>query len=123
MTKSPLMLVSFAALAGVFAIPATATEFRLNESCLSGSVERYDYAELSQNFAEDGNDGTATLRIVSEDAELTLRVLDLEGKSLCNNVADLRTSCTWSLKDTGEYNIIVDNRTRSSRSDYKICNK
>lgn len=109
--------LTMAALAG----PAGSQDLNLNISCLEGFVEANEYAELSANFRETGWDSRATLRLVSTDEQLTLQVLDLSLNSVCENVADLRTSCTWTLSPGGEYVARIDNTLRSSSTSYRLC--
>lgn len=112
--------IAAAALA-LAATSASAQDLNVNTSCVEGHVEGYDYAELSANFREYGWDSRATLRIVSTDEQLTLTVLDMSNNNVCENIADLRTSCTWTLSPGGEYVARVDNRTRPGATSYRLC--
>ena len=112
------------ALAGALALTAASAQaqnLQGNVSCLKGDVDAHDWAEMSQIFAESAWDNKATLAIVSDDEQLTLKVLDLNGTSLCENVADLRTRCTWALNRGDEYNVVIDNTTRATQTTYTLC--
>lgn len=90
-------------------------------SCVDGFVPAYDYAELSNSFAEGGWTDRAEAYIVSESAELTLKVLDSNGSLVCDNVADLRTRCRWPITWGMEYSLRIDNTTRSTQTSYRLC--
>ena len=114
-------LVSAAAfVATLLAAPGLAGAFA-NSSCLSGHVEAYDYAELEERLAESFVDRRARLVLNSESAELTLAVTDLEGTSVCENVADLNTTCQWNLGDQEIFVIKIDNTMRATETSYEIC--
>jgi hypothetical protein len=115
------VLIAAAAIATSFAAPLFAQEFQQNISCVSGFVDARDYAELSQDFREFSTDRRATLILRSEDEELTLKVLRLDGESVCENVADLRTRCTWQLQPEDVFNVQVDNTTRDTETAYELC--
>ncbi len=114
---------SVVALTLVVALPAApaVAEFQSNTSCLQGHVEARDYAELSENFRENSTDRRATLILNSVDEELTLKVLDLGGNSVCENVADLRTRCNWLLNPDDEFSVVIDNTTRDTETAYEVC--
>lgn len=90
-------------------------------SCVQGDVAAYDYAELTQNFAETTWDRRSTLRLRSDTAALTLEVIDINGQSVCEEVAELRTSCTWNLTAGGTYTVKIDNTNRPTESGYRLC--
>jgi hypothetical protein len=104
------------------ALPAAAeVTLQWNTSCVNGSVDAYDYAELSLNLKEESWDSRATLFLVSESQELTLHVLDAYNTSLCENIADLRTSCKMNPNRIEEFTVRIDNTMRSTSSAYKLC--
>lgn len=122
MSKSLRALVSAGAFcAAVVAVPLVSSANFTSKSCLSGQVDAYDYAELEQNLAETFTDRRAELELVSESAELTLAVSDLDGNSVCENIADLQTRCRWSLGDREVFTIKIDNTTRPTSTAYEIC--
>lgn len=90
-------------------------------SCVEGFVPAYDYAELSQSFAEGGWTDRAEAYLVSESEELTLKVLDSNGTMVCDNVADLRTRCRWPISWGMEYSLKIDNTTRNTQTSYRLC--
>jgi hypothetical protein len=102
-------------------VPAASSANFGNNSCLMGSVDAYDYAELEQNLAESFVDRRARLELVSESAELTLSVTNLEGVNVCENVADLNTTCQWNLGDNDVFVIKIDNTMRATSSAYELC--
>jgi hypothetical protein len=112
--------------AGVFALAIVAAPISSeadfsNNACLSGEVEANDYAELEQNLSESFVDNRAHLDLVSENAELTLAVTDLDGNNVCENVADLSTSCQWSLGNNEIFIIKIDNTMRATSTTYELC--
>jgi hypothetical protein len=119
-------LFRLASSAGVFALAIVAAPISSeadfsNNACLSGEVEAYDYAELEQNLSESFVDNRARLDLVSENAELTLAVTDLGGNNVCENVADLSTSCQWSLGNNEIFIIKIDNTMRATSTTYELC--
>jgi hypothetical protein len=100
---------------------AAAQDLNMTVSCVEGFVEGYDWAELSANFREYGWDSRATLRLVAQDESTTLVVLDINNQPVCENVADLRTSCTWTLSPGGVYNARIDNTNRATSTSYRLC--
>lgn len=115
------VLVAAAAGLGLACSAATAQTLTAKESCLRGSVGAYDYAELGQNFRESTWDSRAGVKLLADYAEVTLKVLDLEGRSVCENVADLSTQCAFKLRYGDDFTIIIDNTMRSSETGYQIC--
>ena len=109
--------------ASIFAAasPAAANDLQSNISCVHGFVEAYDFAELEQNFAETAFDIRSKLILRSDTAALTLEVLDVNNNSVCEEVAELRTSCTWNLTAGGTYKVKIDNSDRSTESKYRLC--
>ena len=104
-------------------LPASASALDLqgNVSCVEGHVQAFDFAELEQNFAETAFDTRSKLILRSDTAALTLEVLDVNNNSVCEEVAELRTSCTWNLTAGGTYKVKIDNSDRSTESKYRLC--
>ena len=102
-------------------LPASAGDLRGNTSCIQGFVDAYDFAELSQDFSEFTWDQQAGLSLSSSDEELTLKVLDLNDRSVCENVADLKTKCNWHLDPDVTFKVIIDNSQRSTETGYRLC--
>lgn len=98
-----------------------AADLQGSVSCVEGNVPAYDYAELEQNFAETSWDRRSRVSLRSEDYALTLEVIDLNGNSICEEIATLRTRCTWNLNAGGTYTVKIDNSNRSTASDYRLC--
>ena len=90
-------------------------------SDIQGFVDAYDFAELSQDFSEFTWDQQAGLSLSSSDEELTLKVLDLNDRSVCENVADLKTKCNWHLDPDVTFKVIIDNSQRSTETGYRLC--
>ncbi len=67
------------------------------------------------------SDRRARLDLVSESAELTLAVTNLDGNSVCENVADLNTSCHWNLGNDEIFIIKIDNTMRDTETSYELC--
>ena len=100
---------------------ASATNLSTSTSCLRGAVDAYEYAEFEQNFRESTWDTRAGVELLADHAEVTLKVLDLNGVSVCENVADLDTRCSFKLRYGDNFTIIVDNRMRASQTGYRLC--
>ena len=116
--------IAVAAAALICVSPAIAQTFgdlQYSKSCVEGFVEAYDYAELEQNMGESYWDSRGALRLQSEDEELTLRVLNANGTSVCDNVADLRTSCNFPLSGGSTVTVKIDNTMRSTQTRYRLC--
>lgn len=114
-------LVSVSALAcALVVVPGMAGAFT-SHSCLEGFVEAHDYAELEERLAESFVDRKARLILTSESAELTLSVTDLEGNNVCENIADLNTTCNWNLGDKEIFVIKIDNTMRDTQTAYELC--
>lgn len=118
-TATAMALMTSSVLAGV--APAAANDLQTNISCVNGFVDSYDFAELEQNFAETTFDTRSRLILRSDTAALTLEVSDINGNSVCEEVAELRTSCTWNLTAGGIYKVKIDNSNRSTESKYRLC--
>lgn len=113
--------VSMSALACALVVaPGMAGAFT-SHSCLEGFVEAHDYAELEERLAESFTDRRARLILNSESAELTLSVTNLEGNSVCENVADLNTQCNWNLGDDEIFIVKIDNTMRDTQTSYELC--
>lgn len=122
MPKSVRALVSAGAFcAAVVAVPVMSSASFSSNSCLSGEVEAHDYAELEMNLAESFTDQRARLDLVSESAELTLAVTDLDGNSVCENIADLNATCRWSLGSNQIFVVKIDNTMRATSTAYELC--
>jgi hypothetical protein len=106
---------------GILGSPVAVEADFSSNACLSGEVDAYDYSELEQNLSESFLDNRARLDLVSESQELTLSVTDLDGNSVCENVADLSTSCQWSLSDDEVFVVKIDNTMRATSSAYELC--
>ncbi len=100
--------------------PSLAGAFAGN-ACLEGFVQAHDYAELEERLAESFTDRRARLVLNSESAELTLAVTNLEGTSVCENIADLNTQCHWNLGDDEIFIIKIDNTMRDTQTAYELC--
>ena len=102
-------------------VSAHANDLQSNASCVQGFVDANDFAELEQNFSETNFDTASKLTLQSDTAALTLEVFDIFGNPVCEEVAELRTSCTWNLTTGGTYKLKVDNSNRSTGSKYRLC--
>jgi hypothetical protein len=123
--RSPLRAVVTATasciLLSLGATASQAEDLATSVSCVRGHVDAYDYAELDQNFSESVTDTSSKLLLQGESAALTLEVYDLNGNSVCEEVATLKTSCTWNLTAGSTYSVKIDNTNRSTSSNYKLC--
>ena len=52
---------------------------------------------------------------------MTLEVIDLSSNTVCENVADNRTSCTWTPTPGGVYMVRVNNLTGPLPQNYRLC--
>ncbi|MFM9943340.1 MAG: hypothetical protein ACKVP7_28070 [Hyphomicrobiaceae bacterium] len=88
---------------------------------MRGQVDAYEYAELSENFREGTWDRRGGVKLLADHAEVTLKVLDLNGDSVCENVADLSTQCAFRLRTGDDFTIIIDNQMRATETGYRLC--
>lgn len=109
----------FAASVAVFS--ASAQDLGVNTSCLSGSVEANNYAELSSNFRESIWDTKAGVQLVSDTTQLTIKVIDTFNNEVCEQTADMKTRCSFRLNAGNEFIIKVSNEAFSVRSGYRLC--
>ena len=107
--------------ASVAAISASAQDLGVNTSCLSGSVEGNDFAELSSNFRESIWDTKSGVQLVSATTNLTITVIDAFNTDVCEQTADMKTRCLFKLNAGNEFTIKVSNETFSTRSGYRLC--
>ncbi len=121
--SSKLQVSAIAAVMGLaLAISVASAQSLVNgTSCLRGSIEAYDYSEFDQNFRESTWDSRAGVELVADHAEVTLKVLNMDGTSVCENVADLDTRCTFRLRYNDNFSIRIDNTMRSSATGFRIC--
>ncbi len=116
-TKTTSALVALA----LTCSPALAQDLSSNVSCLSGSIEPYDYAELTSNFRETLWDTKAGVKLIASQDQVILKVLDLAGTSVCADEADLTGQCTFRLRTEDNFTIIVDNSTRATVTTFRLC--
>lgn len=106
---------------GLAAGAAYAQDFQQNVSCVSGEVKAFDYNELEENFREGVWDKRAGVQLVSESEVIRLQVVDANNKSICENTADLRTKCTFSLTLNDNFSIKVTNFDNPVYARYRLC--
>lgn len=120
--KSVVRRIVAIALCSTLQLPsALAQTLNTTVSCMRGEVEAYDYAELSENFREGTWDTRGGVELQADFAEVTLKVVNLAGQSVCENVADLQTRCAFRLRTGDDFTIIIDNTMRSSSTSYRLC--
>ena len=107
--------------ASVAANSASAQDSGVITSCLSGSVEGNDFAELSSNFRESIWDTKSGVQLVSATTNLTITVIDAFNNDVCEQTADMKTRCLFKLNAGNEFTIKVSNETFSARSGYRLC--
>ncbi len=105
----------------VGAVPTATAEFDQDISCVRGRVAANSVADFDQSFAESLGDQSARMELVSQNTQLRLAVLDIEGNSVCEEVADLATDCRWRIVNDTVYTVRIDNTEHSEASDYSVC--
>ena len=100
---------------------AVADDLAQTISCVSGEVAAFDYSELGENFREGTWDRRAGIQLVSESEVIKLQVLDLSNQSICDNTADLRTKCSFSLKLNDNFSIRVNNQDNPVYARFRLC--
>lgn len=110
-------------LALALAAPSRAQDLSSSISCLNGSVPAADYAELAQKLQESFWDRRGGVTLVTSIGGVSLRVLDMNGQSVCENEANNSTYCQFrlSFEVVDEFNIIIDNATNAEAITYRIC--
>ena len=106
---------------GLAAGAAFAQDLQQNVSCVSGEVAAFDYNELGENFREGIWDKRAGVQLVSESEVIRLQVVDANNNSVCDNTADLRTKCTFSLRLNDNFAIKVTNYDNPVYARYRLC--
>ena len=118
--RKTYVAVALAAMA-TYGPPALAQNLSAYSSCLSGSIEPYDYSELTSNFRETLWDTKAGVQLIASQAQVVLKVLDLSGNSVCTDEANLTGQCTFRLRTDEDFTIIVDNSTRATATTFRLC--
>ena len=102
---------------------ASAQDLSSSISCLKGKVPAGDYSEMSQNLRENLWDQKAGLTLTADMSGLTLKVLDPNGNSVCEDDANNKASCRFKLS-TAQFDsflIRVENLDSPSPVAYKVC--
>ena len=123
MYRSLLRNCSIPLAVGMIAMASTAIADDLSPtvSCLNGEVAAFDFAELQENFREGVWDRRAGVQLVSQSESVTLKVIDYNNNSICENVADLRTRCNFSLRVGDDFSIQVTNLDGPVAVRYQLC--
>ena len=87
-----------------------------SKSCLSGSIAPFDYALLDEDFHNLSWTGQSGVQVNSGTKTLTLTVTDSYGNSLCQNVGNSATSCTFVSGVASTFTIRIDNTQNSMQS-------
>ena len=114
---------AMAAFLGLAAQAAVAQDLSATISCLHGTVPGRDFAELGQRLSESMWDNKGGVALVSEIGGLKLRVVDVNGASVCDGTANNTTSCRFrvDLSSVDEFNIVIDNVDVEAQNSYKVC--
>jgi hypothetical protein len=87
-------------------------------ACLGGRVDAVDYATLDEDLGGDFWKNHSGVAITSDSQQLTLSVTDAYGNSICQNLANLSTSCTFQTGFASTFTIRVDNTQNAA---YQLC--
>jgi hypothetical protein len=103
----------------LFASPARAQD----ATCINGSIPAGEWSEFDQRLKETGWDYKGGLQLQSAIGGVQLFVLDSEGRSVCEEIANNTTSCRFrvDLTSVDVFNIKVDNTANRDGTAYKIC--
>lgn len=107
------------ALAAVAPLAVSAESANNSTSCLGGSVQGYDYSELSQNLSDWNQRTGVTLNALS--GQPVLRVVDANNNSVCIDEANSTATCRFTSDPFNSFTIIVDNMKSSDRSVFRLC--
>jgi hypothetical protein len=88
-------------------------------ACMSGSVDALDDASYDEDFGQWHN--LSGVNLSSESLRVVLSVFDEYGNSICQNTADLTTSCKFQTGFASTFTIRVDNTQNSSPANYSVC--
>jgi hypothetical protein len=109
--------------ANVVVPPATAfaDSFANTDSCLSGTADAVDYASFDEDFNTGIWKSHSGVMIQSESQPVVLSVTDAYGNSICQNLANLSTSCTFRADFSSTFTITIDNTQNPMPADFQLC--
>lgn len=76
---------------------AWAQDLNPGVSCLNGSVSEASYTEFASNYRKSIWDSRSAVRIRAEDAPLELKVTDLYGNTVCEETANSKARCKFTI--------------------------
>lgn len=96
-SKRALVAATAAAVMTVGGAVAWAQELNPGVSCIEGVVAEGSWNELVSNYRESIWDSKAAVRLRAEDAPLELTVTDIDGNSVCQETADNKARCRFTI--------------------------
>jgi hypothetical protein len=109
------------AIAFLAPVQALADSFANSASCLSGTADAVDYATFDEDFNTGRWKSHSGVMIQSESQPVVLSVTDAYGNSICQNLANLSTSCTFRADFSSTFTITIDNTQNPMSSDFQLC--
>ena len=85
----------------------------------TSTVDALDDASYDEDFGQWHN--LSGVNLSSESLRVVLSVFDEYGNSICQNTADLTTSCKFQTGFASTFTIRVDNTQNSSPANYSVC--
>jgi hypothetical protein len=90
-------------------------------SCFAGTAAANDYATFNEDFTAGAWSSSSGVHLLAQSQRVTLAVTDSYGNSVCQNTADLSTSCTFEPGLSTTFTIVVDNSASAVPADYQLC--
>jgi len=103
------------------AMPTSANDGGSASACMSGTVDGWDDASYDENFGADRWKNISGVNLSSDNQKVVLSVLDDYGNSICQNTADLTTSCKFQTGFASTFTILLDNTQNSGSANYTVC--
>jgi hypothetical protein len=123
-SKRALAAVAAAALAFVSSASSLADtdgNASNSNSCFAGTAAANDYATFNEDFAAGAWSSSSGVHLLAQSQRVTLAVTDSYGNSVCQNTADLSTSCTFEPGLSTTFTIVIDNSASAVPADYQLC--
>lgn len=90
-------------------------------ACMIGSVDALDDASYDEDFGTDQWKNVSGVNLSSDNQRVVLSVFDEYGNSICQNTADLSTTCKFHTGFSSTFTIRVDNTQNASSANYTVC--
>jgi hypothetical protein len=100
---------------------AFADSFVNPDACLSGTAEAADDATFDEDFNTGLWKSHSGVMIQSDSQQVVLSVTDAFGNSICQNLANLTTSCTFRADFNATFTITIDNTQNPLPANFQLC--